>query len=90
MKFALKPISGLADVGVPHRGRDGPRTPPTCMKGVWKKFQITNLDMPNNVSSMKNAKSQSLALLMLGFPIGMGMAQELHPDAWKGSGKDFK
>ena len=29
-------------------------------------------------------KNQSLALLMLGSPMGMGMAPELHPDVWSG------
>ena len=54
-KYALKSILGLADVRVPHGGGDGPRTPPRCMEGVWKKFQMTNLTMPNNISSMKYA-----------------------------------
>ena len=26
MKYALKPVPGLADVGVPHGVEDGPRT----------------------------------------------------------------
>ena len=55
MKYALKSIPGLADVGVPHGDGDGPRTPPRCMEGVWKKFQVTNFNMPNKVSSMKYA-----------------------------------
>ena len=28
MKYALKSVPGLADVGVPHGDGDGPRTPP--------------------------------------------------------------
>ena len=55
MKYALKSVPGLADVWVPHGVEDGPRTAPRCMEGVWKKFQMTNFDMPNNVSSMKYA-----------------------------------
>ena len=31
MKYALKSVPGLADVGVPHG--DGPRTPPKCLEG---------------------------------------------------------
>ena len=27
MKYALKSVSGLADVGVPHGDRDGPKAP---------------------------------------------------------------
>ena len=53
MKYALKWGPGLADVGVPHGIRDGPRSPPRSTEGVWIKFQMTYFDMPNNVSSMK-------------------------------------
>ena len=53
-----------------------------------KKFQMINFDMPNNISSLKHAKNQSLALLMLGCP--MGMAPELHPDVWLGGLKKFQ
>ena len=28
MKYALTSVPGLADVGVPHEDRGGPRTPP--------------------------------------------------------------
>ena len=31
MKNALKPVPGLADVGVPHGDEDGPRTTPRCV-----------------------------------------------------------
>ena len=55
MKYALKLVPGLVDVRVPHGDGDGPRTPPRCMEGVWKKFQVTNFNMPNKVSYMKNA-----------------------------------
>ena len=41
MKYALKSVPGLADVGVPHGDGDGPKTPPRCMGRVWKKFQMT-------------------------------------------------
>ena len=33
MKYALKSVPGLADVGVPHGDGDGPRTPPRCLEG---------------------------------------------------------
>ena len=55
MKYALKSVPDLADVGVPHGDGDGPRSPPRCMGRVWKKFQMTNFHMPNKVSSMKYA-----------------------------------
>ena len=32
MKYALKSVPGLADVGVPHGVGDGPRTPPRCLR----------------------------------------------------------
>ena len=56
MKYAEKSVPGLADVGVPHGDGDGPRTPPRWLEGVWKKFQMTNLTMPNNFCSMKYAE----------------------------------
>ena len=31
MKYALKSVPGLADVGVPHGDGDGLRTPPRCL-----------------------------------------------------------
>ena len=55
MKYALKSVLGLADVGVPHGNGDGPKAPPRCVGRVWKKFQMTNFHMPNKVSSMKYA-----------------------------------
>ena len=39
----------------PHVDGNDPRIPPRCMKGVWKKCQMTDIIMPNNVSSMNNA-----------------------------------
>ena len=55
IKYALKPVPGLADVGVPHGMEDGPRTIPRCVGRVWKKFQMTNFIMPNNSCSMRYA-----------------------------------
>ena len=39
MKYALKSVPGLADVGVPHGVGDGPRTPPRCLQGPGKGFK---------------------------------------------------
>ena len=36
MKYALKAVPGLADVGVPHGDGDGPRAPPRCPWGLEK------------------------------------------------------
>ena len=36
MKYALKSVPGLADVGVPQGDWDGPRTPPRCQGGPEK------------------------------------------------------
>ena len=33
MKYALKSVPGLADVGVPHGDGDGPRASPRCPGG---------------------------------------------------------
>ena len=39
MKFALKVVPGLPDVGVPHGDGDGPRTPLRCLEGSGKIFK---------------------------------------------------
>ena len=54
MKYSLKSVHGLADVGVLHGHEDGPGAPPRCPKGS-EKCQITNFTMANNFSSMKYA-----------------------------------
>ena len=51
---------------------------------------MTNLLCLTTFLSWSMLKNQSLALLMLGFPMGMRMALELHPDGWRGSRKSFK
>ena len=80
MKYALKSVPGLADVGVPHGVGDGPRTPSRCMEGVWKKFQMTNFDMPNNVSSMKYTLKSVPGLADVGVPQGDG--DDTGPRVW--------
>ena len=72
IKYALKSVPGIADVGVPHGVEDGPRTTPRCVGRVWKKFQMTNFDMPNNVSSMKYALKSVPGLADVGVPHGDG------------------
>ena len=39
MKYALKSVPGLADVGEPHGDGDGPRAPPRCPEGSEKSFK---------------------------------------------------
>ena len=39
MKYALKSIPGIADVGVPHGDGDGPITTPRCLEGCEKFFK---------------------------------------------------
>ena len=72
MKYALKSVPCLADVEVPHGDGDGPRAPPRCMVGVWKKFQMTNFIMSNNISSMKYALKSIPGLADVGVPHGDG------------------
>ena len=72
MKCALKSFPGPADVGVPHGVGNGPRNQPRCMEGVWKKCQVTNFDMPNNVSSVKYALKSVPGLADVGVPHGDG------------------
>ena len=71
MKYALKSVPGLADVGVPHGDGNGPRTPPKCMGRVLKKFQMTNFIMPNNSCSMKYALKAVPGLADVGIPHGV-------------------
>ena len=86
MKYAKKSVPGLADVGALHEDGDGPRTLPRCVKGSIE-IKMTYLTMPNNISPMKYALIQSLALLMLGCPMGTGITPGLHPDFWMGHEK---
>ena len=72
MKFTLKLVPGLADVGVLHGFGDGPRTPPRCLERVRKKFQMTNFIVPNNNSFMKNALKAVPGLADVGVPHGDG------------------
>ena len=72
LKHALKSVTGLADVGVLQGDGDGPRAPPRCTEGVWKKFQMTNFDMPTNVSYIKNALISAPGLADVGVPHGDG------------------
>ena len=39
MKYALKSVPGLADVGVLHGDGDGPRTLPICLERSRKSFK---------------------------------------------------
>ena len=68
MKYALKTVPGVADVGNPHG--DGLRTPPRYLDGVRKKFQMTNLSIPNNFCFMKYALKAIPGLADFGDPHG--------------------
>ena len=70
--YALKSVPGLADVGVLHGDGDVPRTPPRWLEGVWKKFQMTDLTMPDNFSFMKYAEISVPGLADVGVPHGDG------------------
>ena len=87
MKFSLKSVPGLADVGVPHGDRDGLRTPPRCMEGVWKKFQMTNCTLNNKVSSIKYALKSVTGLADVGVPPEVGVGPRTSPrcleEVWK-------
>ena len=79
MKYTLKSVPGLADVGVPHGVEDVPRTPPRCMGRVWKKFQMSNFDMPNNFFSMKYPLKSVPGLADVGVPHGDGDGPRTSP-----------
>ena len=79
MKYSLRSVPGLDDVGVPHGVWDGPRSPPRSKEGVWKNFQMTNFDFPNNVSSMKYALISVPGLADVGVPHGAGDGRRSPP-----------
>ena len=70
MKYAPKLVPGLADVGVPHVAGDGPRTSLKRSGGVRKKFQVTNLTMPNKSSLMNYALKSVPGVADVGDPHG--------------------
>ena len=90
MKYALKPVPGLADVGVLHGVGDGPRTLPRCLEGVRKKFQIPNFTMPNSISSMKYALKPVPGPADVGVLHGDGDGPRTPPRCLERSGKSFK
>ena len=84
MKSTLYLVPGLADVGVPHGDRDGPRTPPRYMEGFWKKCQMTNFIMPNNVSSMNYALKSVPGYTVVGVLQGNGDGPRAPPRCLRG------
>ena len=48
-----------------------PELHPDGWRGVWKKFQMTNLTMPNNFSSMKYAEKSVPGTADGGVPHGV-------------------
>ena len=72
MNYAEKSVPGLADVGVPHGDGDGHRTTIRWLEGVWKQFRMTNLTMPNNISSIKYDLKSVPGLADVGVPHGDG------------------
>ena len=53
-------------------------------EGVWKKFQMTHFDMPNNVSSIKYALKSVPGFADVGVPHGDGNCVE--PENKNGGG----
>ena len=55
------------------------------VRGVWKKFQMTNFTLPNNIFSMKFSLKSVPGLADVGDSHGDGDGPpELHPDVWRG------
>ena len=84
MNDAKKSVPGLTDVGVLNGDGDGPRTPPRFLEAVRKSFNWLILLCLTASIPWSMLKNQSLALLMLGSSMGMGMAPRPHPDVWRG------
>ena len=72
MKYPLKSVPGLADVGVLQGDGDGPRPSPRCLVGVRNNFQMTNFTVPNNSCSMKYALKSVPGLADVGVLHGDG------------------
>ena len=53
MKYALKSVPGLADVGDPHGIGDGPLALPRCLGGAGKSFKRLILLCPT-ISLLRN------------------------------------
>ena len=49
MKYALKSVPGLADVGVPHGDGDGPRTP---APGSGSKIDLYHVDQREKLKGL--------------------------------------
>ena len=49
MKFSLKSVPGLADVGVPHGDGDGPRTP---APGPGSKIDLYHVDQGKKLEGL--------------------------------------
>jgi len=60
------------------------------MEGDWKKLQMTNFDMPNNVSSMKYALKSICGIADVGVPHGDGDGPRTPYRCWEWSRKFFK
>ena len=71
MKYAQKSVPGLADVGAPMGMGMVPELQPDVL-GVRKKFQMTNLTMPNNISSLEYALKSVPGLADVGVLHGDG------------------
>ena len=64
MKYALKSVPGLADVGVSHGDGDGPRAASRC-EGGPEKFQINNFSMSKNEKIIKKAHPSRWSLISM-------------------------
>ena len=90
MKYALKSIRGLADVGVLHGDEDGPRIPPRCLEAVREKFQLINLIIPNNFFYMNYALNSVPGLADVGVPHGYGDGPRTPARCLEGARKKFQ
>ena len=72
------------------KGMAPERTPPRCLEGVRKKFQMTNLTIFNNFSFMKYALKSVPGLADVGVLNGDGDGPRTPPRCLEWSGKNFK
>ena len=89
MKYALKSVPGIADIGVPMEMGMAPELHPDVWRGQ-KKFKITNFTMPNNISYIQYSLKSVPDLADVGVPHGVGDGPRAPPRSPRGSGKNFK
>ena len=73
------PLKVLDKDGSPMGMGMAPKLHPDGWRGVWKKFYMTNFEMPNNISSMNYALKSVPGIADAGVPHGNGDGSRTPP-----------